>query len=195
MVADLLQSDISNEEKYIKYLLLTPGMPRDYLKTFIGASELQLNADVVIELLEQPRESFNKEMIEAYVSEIRKGTGYNLKKELANELIRGDWYIMSDINGHPQKYQLVPVDYLDNIKRCLENLCDVLQGKSSVGNSSPEPIIMEDFPIMEDSRDSIPAFPEEEYDEEEYDGEYPEDAFSDMDGISEEDLDALIGDG
>ena len=195
MVAELLQSGISNEEKYIKYLLLTPGMPRDYLKTFIGASELQLNADVVIELLEQPRESFNKEMIEAYVSEVRKGTGYNLKKELANELIRGDWYIMSDINGHPQKYQLVPVDYLDNIKRCLENLCDVLQGKSSVGNSSLEPIIMEDFPIMEDSRDSIPAFPEEEYDEEEYDGEYPEDAFSDMDGISEEDLDALIGDG
>lgn len=190
LVAELLQSDSSNEEKYIKYLLLTPGMPRDYMKTFAGASELQLNADVVIELLEQPRESFNKEMIEAYVSEVHKGTEYNLKKELADELIRGDWYIMSDINGRPQKYQLLPVEYLDNIRKRLENLCDALEGKAPIDNSNRESINMDSFPIMEDDVDSVPVFPEEEYDE-----GYMEDAFSDMDNIPEEDLDALIGGG
>lgn len=190
LVTELLQSDLSNEEKYIKYLLLTPGMPRDYMKTFVGASELHLNANVVIELLEQPRESFNKEMIEAYVSEVRKGTEYNVKKELANELIRGDWYIMSDINGHPQKYQLVPVDYLDSIRRQLENLGDALKGKETISNSNPEQINMQDFPVMEDGGDSVPIFLEEEYDE-----EYMENAFSDMGDIPDEDLNALIGDG
>jgi len=190
LVAELLQSDLSNEEKYIKYLLLTPGMPRDFMKTFTGASELQLNANVVIELLEQPRESFNKEMIEAYVSEVRKGTEYNMKRELANELVRGEWYIMSDINGYPQKFQLLPVEYLEKIRKQLENFCDVLKGKKAA-SSSPEPINTGDFPIMDDNGDSVPAFLEEGYEEE----EYMEDAFSDMDDIPEEDLNALIGNG
>ena len=192
LVVELLESDLSNEEKYIKYLLLTPGMPRDFMKTFIGASELQLNANVVIELLEQPRESFNKEMIEAYVSEVRKGTEYNLKKELANELIRGEWYIMSDINGYPQKYQLVPFEYLEDIKKQLENFQNALKGKEAIANDDFEPINIDDFPIINDDEDPVPIFSEEEKLEEE---EYFEDDYPDFNDISEDDLNALIGEG
>lgn len=184
LVAELLESDLSNEEKYIKYLLLTPGMPRDFMKTLIGASELLIDANVVIELLEQPRESFNREMVEAYVSEVRKGTEYNIKKELANELIRGEWYIMSDINGSPQKYQLVPFEYLENIKRQLENLHYTVKEENTV-NDDPGSIDIGDFPIM-DNDGSVPVFLEEEY---------PEDDYPGFEDISEDDLNELIGGG
>ena len=123
----LLASDISNEEKYIKYILLTPGMDREYMKTLNGAAELGLNANMVIELLEQPAESFNKEMIEVYVSQVHKATEYNLKLELAEELIRGEWYVVSDINGSTQKYQLVPMERIMEIEKRLQHICDVFE--------------------------------------------------------------------
>lgn len=125
-IEKLLASEDTNEEKYLKYMLLTPGMDRDFMKTLNGAAELGLNAKIVIELLEQPAENFNREMFEAYVSQIHKATEYNLKLELAEELIRGEWYIVSEINGSRQKYQLVPLEKIEEIKKQLQELCDVL---------------------------------------------------------------------
>ena len=123
----LLASDISNEEKYIKYMLLTPGMDKEYMKTLNGAAELGLNANVVIELLEQPAESFNKEMLEAYVSQVHKATEYNLKLELAEELIRGEWYVVSEVNGSKQKYQLVPLERIMEVSKRLQHICEVFE--------------------------------------------------------------------
>ena len=122
----LLKSMCTNEEKYLKYLLLTPGVPADFLNTLMGASELGLDANVIIELLEQPKESFNKEIIEIYISQAHKGTEYNLKKELAEELIRGEWYVQAEINGRKQKFQMVPLEQLQELKNRLENICGIL---------------------------------------------------------------------
>lgn len=129
-VCKLLNSNDSNDEKYIKYMLLTPGIPKDFMKTLMGASELGVDANVVIQLLEQPKESFNWEIIEAYISKVHKATEYNIKRELANELIRGDWYVVSDINGSLQKYQMVPFDILNEVKQELNDICDILSGIS-----------------------------------------------------------------
>ena len=138
-IEKLLVSDISNEEKYIKYMLLTPGMDKEYMKTLNGAAELGLSANAVIELLEQPEECFNWEMIEAYVSHVHKATEYNMKLELAEELIRGEWYITSDINGSKQKYQLVPLERITEVANRLEHICKVFEeyeklATSNVGN-------------------------------------------------------------
>lgn len=126
MVQEIIESNDTNEIKYIKYFLLTPGMPKDYMKTLNGAEELGLDASVIIGLLEQPREFFNKELIEAYVSKVHKATEYNLKRELAEELIRGEWYINSNINGHPQRFQLVPFEMISEMREKLNNICNVL---------------------------------------------------------------------
>lgn len=143
-IVDLLNnSEISNEEKYLKYMLLTPGMDKEYLKTLMGADEIGINANIIIELLEQPKESFCKETIEAYVSEVRKGNGYNLKKELAEELIKGEWSIVSDINGEPCKYQLIPVSIIENIKKNLLRLTDQLKNPEGLGLSQQEEEIAE----------------------------------------------------
>lgn len=138
-IEKLLVSDVSNEEKYIKYMLLTPGMDKEYMKTLNGAAELGLNANVVIELLEQPAESFNKEMIEAYVSQVHKATEYNLKLELAEELISGEWYVVSEINGNKQKYQLVPMEQITEVTSRLEHICKVFEEYEKLSATSTYP--------------------------------------------------------
>lgn len=135
-IEKLLKSNACNEEKYIKYILLTPGMTKEYMKTLNGAAELGLDANTVIRLLEQPAENFNKEMLEAYVSEVHKATEYNLKQELANELICGKWYISSDINGIKQKYQLVPMEEIMEIVNRLEQISKVFEEYESIASAS-----------------------------------------------------------
>jgi hypothetical protein len=125
-ILELLQSKCSNEEKYLKYFLLSPGIPKDYINTLVGASELGLDANVVIELLEQPRELFNWEIIELYVSRVHKGTEYNLKKELAEELIRGDWYVTANVNEKNQKFQMAPLELLEELREKMDNICNIL---------------------------------------------------------------------
>lgn len=119
-ILELLQSSCSNQEKYLKYLLLTPGLGRDYEKTLQGASDMGLDANLVIALLEQPSEWFNKEIIEMYVSEIHRGTEYNLKQELAEELIKGQWSICAKVNGKNTKFQLMPIEEIEALKTKIE---------------------------------------------------------------------------
>ena len=127
-IAKILLSPGSNEEKYLKYILVTPGMPKDFQSLLFTASNLGLDANVVIELLEQPKESFNKEVIESFISELRKGNEYNLKQELANELVRGEWYVTITENNITKKLQLVPIDEIRSIQENLENISKALSG-------------------------------------------------------------------
>ncbi len=143
-IVKILLSPGSNEEKYLKYILSTPGISKEFQNILFNAADLGLDANVVIELLEQPKESFNKEVIEAFVSEVHKGTEYNLKQELADELVRGDWYITASINGITQKLQLVPIDEIRNIENKLETISkslsdnDILE-KTGSGDSVSQP--------------------------------------------------------
>ena len=125
-VLELLQEGCSNEEKYLKYYLLTPGMDKEYLKTLQGASKSNIDANLIIALLEQPDCSFNREIIELYVSELQKGTEYNLKQELAEELIRGEWNIYAKVDGKENLFQLVPIDELNSVKELLNKISDFI---------------------------------------------------------------------
>lgn len=125
-IIELLQSSCSNQEKYLKYFLLTPGLDRDFAKTLQGASDIGLNANLVIALLEQPNDMYNKEIIEMYISEIHRGTEYNLKQELAEELVKGEWSIVAKINGKSARFQLVPIEELDALKVKIEAIASQL---------------------------------------------------------------------
>lgn len=124
-------NSINNEEKYLKYILLTPGMSREYMKTLNGASKLGLSANVVIRLLEQSQNTFNKEIIEAYVSKTHKGLDYNLKQELAEELIQGKWSIRASVNGKEEIFQLAPMDQLMELAKQFDKICDALKKQNS----------------------------------------------------------------
>lgn len=129
-IIHILRDDCSNEEKYLKYLIITPGISKDYASTVLGAAKLGLDANIIIELLEQPVESFNKEVLELYVSEVYKSNEYNLKKELAEELVRGEWFVKADINGTAEKFQLVPLEQLKKMYSSFENLRACLDSDS-----------------------------------------------------------------
>ena len=130
-ILELIESDCSNEEKYLKYFLMTPGLDKEYYKTLQGASELNINAKLIISLLEQPNDKFNRTVIENYVSELHKGTEYNLKQELAEELIQGKWYISAEVDGVLEKFQIVPVSMLENIEGKINAICEFLNSKSA----------------------------------------------------------------
>lgn len=177
-ITDLLNSSLSNEEKYVKYMLLTPGISKDFLKTLTGAEELGLDANVIITYLEQPNCDFNKEIFEAYVSQVHKGTDYNLKKEFANELIREDWYVQSDIRGKKQTWRFVPMDELNELKNKIDSIASILsdmQPKTS-GESDSSDVSTENTQIENQAAQSpLPSednLTEEDfldYDEEEMD--------------------------
>lgn len=181
-IEKLLLSNDSNEEKYIKYMLLTPGMDKEYMKTLNGAAELGLDASVVIELLEQPAENFNKEMFEAYVSQVHKATEYNLKQELAEELIRGEWYVVSELNGIRQKYQLVPMEGISEVEKRLQHICNVFEEFEKISSDtdtschdgtklSAMEFVDENISPTKEYSDSVlfdePSFFEEQHDEHE----------------------------
>lgn len=114
LILDILNDKCSNEEKYLKYLLLSPGIDKEYQKTINGASELNIDARLLIALLEQPNDQYNRDVIESYVSKLHKGTEYNLKHELAMELLKGEWYIEADVNGKHERMQLISSTMLND---------------------------------------------------------------------------------
>ena len=124
-IKEILDSDAGNEEKYLKYMLLTPGMDREYMKTINGASELGLDANTVIAFLEQPLDKFNRTVFEAFVSEAHKGNSYNYKAELARELVYGEWYISATMDGKVEKFQLVPWEKIQSMADEIRTLCGV----------------------------------------------------------------------
>lgn len=121
-ILELLQSDCSNEEKYLKYFMMTPGLDKEFLKTLDGAAELNINAKLIISLLEQPENKYNREVIESYVSRLHKGTEYNLKQELAEELVNGKWYISANVGKGLEKFRLVPESLIDQLFAKLDAL-------------------------------------------------------------------------
>jgi len=150
----LLRSDCSNEERYLKYYLLSPGLDREFLKTLDGASELNIDARLVISLLEQPNSRFNKEIIESFVSKLHKGTEYNLKQEVAEDLIKGKWFISADVNGKHEAFQLVPVSIIDNFINKIDEIYNFLVslsgGELSAGPSESSPTFSEGEKDIED---------------------------------------------
>lgn len=165
-ILELINSDCSNEEKYLKYFLMTPGLNREFLKTLQGASELNINAKLLISLLEQPCNKFNKQVIESYVSNLHKGVEYNLKQELAEELIRGEWYIKAKINGVEDKFQLVPISVLENLINKINSVCEfldssadeTLSAKLAESVSNGDEYEFTDADAFSDYEDGTPSF-------------------------------------
>lgn len=135
-IKELLASKCSNQEKYIKYILLSQGFDNDILDMLDKASKLNLNANLVISLLEQKKEYFNKEIIRLYISQVYDSTEYNLKQELAKELIEGQWVIFANMNGKKELFQLVPINELRMFDNKLTAVLNQLNENSVCADSA-----------------------------------------------------------
>ena len=104
---------LTNAQKYLRYMLITPGLPDNYMYTLDAAERNNIDADIVIQLLEQPQETFNRKLLERYVSSANKNNSYDLKTELIQQLLDGTW-VVKDKDGYNCK--LVPYEKIKKIK-------------------------------------------------------------------------------
>ena len=70
------------------------GLDKEYLKTLQGAAQINIDANLVIALLEQPNDSFNREIIELYVSEIH--IGHRKTNAVAGKLYESLRFVIFD---------------------------------------------------------------------------------------------------
>lgn len=124
---------LTNAQKYLRYMLITPGLPDNYMYTLDAAERNNIDADIVIQLLEQPQEAFNRKLLEHYVSSANKNNTYDLKAELIQQLLDGTW-VVKDKDGYDCK--LVPYGKIIDLKN---ELIAALQGNQGNDNSKEEP--------------------------------------------------------
>lgn len=167
-VKHILESNVTNEEKYIRYMMITSGIDDELKKALNGAIDLGIDADIAIRFLEQPAETFNREVFEDYVSNVHKTADVKLKSELADDLIRGKWYVSSRLGGKSVKYQMVPCDMVDDTRRLVQELIDILSGRNVSVEKPPE-----GEPAAETEK-TVPAEKEESDDEPNFEDEVPD---------------------
>ena len=127
-ITELLSTRMDNEEKYLRYIVISPGISQEFCKILERAGEMGLDADLMIRLLEQPVERFNKEIIERFVSRGSKGLGYDFRQAVVRELLDEDCVVMAEIYGTPCKMKLVPMEQLVALRDEVERLCKTIEG-------------------------------------------------------------------
>lgn len=53
----------------------------------------------------------------AFLSQFADASEYRMKLDLARELIEGKWYITADYNGRTTKFQLVPIEEFNELRK------------------------------------------------------------------------------
>ena len=154
-ILELLDSKCSNEEMYLKYMLLSPGLDKDYYSILSKAQSIGIDARILISLLEQPGDYFNKNIIEMYVSELHKGSEYDYKQALAEELIAGKWIIKAKMGEKEEMFQLMPVSVIESFNSTLESVKDCAKlaqtEKLDIDNGEGRIISLENMANMETS--------------------------------------------
>ena len=87
------------------------------LLTYAGAH--CINADFLIYILEDPDTCSTYENTVAFLSQFADASEYRMKLNLARELIEGKWYITADYNGRKTKFQLVPIDEINELRKAV----------------------------------------------------------------------------
>ena len=123
------------------------------------AGQYDINAEYVIQLLEKPNEYRNYQTIRRMLQQARMPSEAHIKREVVEELLCGDWYVIANYGGKDCHFKLMPVEeiqrFIDLIKesRVIEAeqiLNDLMKWRSTCGQSDHK---------LEDSSDiEVPDF-------------------------------------
>lgn len=107
---------LTNQEKLMMY-----AMNSEYHNTYIErhltyAGAHCINADFLIYILEDSDTCTTYENTLAFLSQFADASEFRMKLNLARELIEGKWYIIADYNGQKTKFQLVPIDEINELR-------------------------------------------------------------------------------
>ena len=163
--------ELTNEQKYLRYEILTPGIEDGYIYTLEAACRNGMDADVIIQLLEQPQASYNKKLLEMYVSSANKAISYDMKQEVIKELIEGKWKITDD-NG--TEYSLIPFSSVMAVKEEIKSIVDEFKAFMNQGTikldavheeENKEPKVEEKPEVIEEIEESQESEGSEESEE------------------------------
>lgn len=171
-IEELINNEkLTNEQKYLRYEILTPGIEDGYIYTLEAACRNGMDADVIIQLLEQPQASYNKKLLEMYVSSANKAISYDMKQEVIKELIEGKWKIIDD-NG--MEYSLIPFSSVLAIKEEIKSIVDEFKAFMNQGTikldavheeENKEPKVEEKPEVIEEIEESQESEGSEESEE------------------------------
>lgn len=171
-IEELINNEkLTNEQKYLRYEILTPGIEDGYIYTLEAACRNGMDADVIIQLLEQPQASYNKKLLEMYVSSANKAISYDMKQEVIKELIEGKWKITDD-NG--TEYSLIPFSSVMAIKEEIKSIVDEFKAFMNQGTikldavheeENKEPKVEEKPEVIEEIEESQESEGSEESEE------------------------------
>ena len=115
---DIIQNmHLTNQQKLMMY-----AMNGEYHNTYIErlinfAGHHCLNAEFVIYMLENPDVCTTYENTVDFLNEYANPSEARMKLDLARELIEGKWYIMGKYKGRETKFQLVPIDEINELRQ------------------------------------------------------------------------------
>lgn len=150
---NIIKSDrLTNQEKLMMYAMNSEyhNTNVERLLTYAGAH--CINANYLIYILEDPDICTTYENTVAFLSQFADASEYRMKLNLARELIEGKWYITADYNGHMTKFQLVPIEEFNELRKAV----GLPVSKFSYKEEDDD----DPFPDDEDEEEEVPEKPD-----------------------------------
>lgn len=114
----IIKSDkLTNQEKLMMYAMNSEYHNTNVERLLNYAGEHCLNADLLIYILEDPDVCTTYENTVGFLSQFAQASEFKMKLELARELIEGKWYITAEYDGKKTKFQLVPIDEINELRK------------------------------------------------------------------------------
>lgn len=114
----IIKSDkLTNQEKLMMYAMNAEYHNTNVERLLNYAGEHCINADLLIYILEDPDVCTTYENTVGFLSQFAQASEFKIKLELARELIEGKWYITAEYDGKKTKFQLVPIDEINELRK------------------------------------------------------------------------------
>lgn len=120
------------------------------------AGEHCINADLLIYILEDPDVCTTYENTVGFLSQFAQASEFKMKLELARELIEGKWYITAEYDGKKTKFQLVPIDEINELRKSVGlPASQYTYSARNKGQEREEPVSKPDFVESAPAGDSV----------------------------------------
>ncbi len=109
--------NLTNQEKLMMYAMNSPYHNTNIERLLNYAGNFCMNAEYLITILEDPDTCGTYENTIAFLDQFASPSEFKMKLDFARELIEGKWYIMGEYNGRETKFQLVPIDEFNELRK------------------------------------------------------------------------------
>ena len=114
----IIQSDqYTNQEKLMLFALNGEFQNTEMGQLLRLAANYCINANLVIGILQNPNVAGTYYNMANFLSQFKNPSEFRMKLDLARELIAGTWYITADYNGKKTRFQLVPIEELNELRQ------------------------------------------------------------------------------